>query len=573
MKAPGYPVTTRLPRSAVALLPAGLAALVLGAAALLLAPARALDPDAALVAACLALAMAGASLYRPLGGTLPGFGGLAVPGLIAVVGAVHAPWVAAAAYLLGDLVRRVLRTLSPLGRERRGGLRAIEGAGRTALATLAAALAWGVAGDAGPPWRAPAGAALAYLVTLAALVILAARLRRSGSAGWGWSRLPPLALDAGGWLVGALLVQVGQEAGWEIAVLLAWGLAFLALEAGRFLLLYQALERRTLDLERLSRASHRLGTAGGAAPLAVQVRTECRRVIDFHWFQLLLEEEGGGARSWWASPDGAIHGGAPSPPPAPPPLPGIHRRRRWRVIERQLLTGERRLGALFLWCDPRQVTASDLEMLDNLVPQLAAWVHRTILDREAHEDPLTGIPVRRQLERVLAETFGRTLAGGGPVSVVLCDVDHFKGINDSFGHAAGDRALVAVARTLEAHRRGSDLCARYGGEEFALVLVDTDGAAALAVAERLRTAIAALVVEEKGEALPLAVSAGVASFPELWAAAPGELLALADEALYEAKRRGRNRCLLNLGRGRYRTPGGEDVGERSAPAEAPRIFA
>ncbi len=80
-------------------------------------------------------------------------------------------------------------------------------------------------------------------------------------------------------------------------------------------------------------------------------------------------------------------------------------------------------------------------------------------------------------------------------------------------------------------------------------------------------------MEADGEPVPLTVSLGVAAFPELWASAPGEMLALADEALYEAKRRGRNRALLCLGRGRYREAGGGEVGEDEGPVEAPRIFA
>jgi diguanylate cyclase (GGDEF)-like protein len=132
---------------------------------------------------------------------------------------------------------------------------------------------------------------------------------------------------------------------------------------------------------------------------------------------------------------------------------------------------------------------------------------------------------------------------------------------------------VAVAKTLEAHRRQRDTCARYGGEEFALVLAAADGETALEVAERLRRSVEQIVVEERGRSIPLTISLGVAAFPELWASAPGELLALADEALYDAKERGRNRALLNLGRGRYRSVDGDETPEDDRPVEAPRIFA
>jgi diguanylate cyclase (GGDEF)-like protein len=323
----------------------------------------------------------------------------------------------------------------------------------------------------------------------------------------------------------------------------------------------------------------------GLSGLAAQLRSECVRLLDPHWFQLSLYPDLGAqeppeesVRSWWAGPDGALHGGTPDPGPAPPPLPGIHRRRPWRMVERELAVGDRRLARLCLWCDPRKVRPADVELLDSLLPQLATWVHRALLDREAREDPLTGVPTRRHLERVLAEAFARAWEGGGRLAVVLADLDHFKRINDARGHAAGDRALVAVARTLETHRRAADTCARYGGEEFALVVAEADGAAALQVAERLRRAVECLSVEAGGEPVPLTVSAGVAAFPELFASSPGELLALADEALYEAKRRGRNRALLNLGRGRYREVGeGEDRadggGGEERPVVAPRIFA
>ena len=93
------------------------------------------------------------------------------------------------------------------------------------------------------------------------------------------------------------------------------------------------------------------------------------------------------------------------------------------------------------------------------------------------------------LERQLEEGFERAAEGGGTLAVVMCDLDHFKRINDTHGHTVGDEALVAIARLLEAYRRGSDLCCRYGGEEFTLLLFDSDGGRALAVAERLRRAI------------------------------------------------------------------------------------
>jgi len=557
---------------------------------------------------CLLLCLTLASLHRPLGGSTLGLGTAALPLALLVAGPVGAAWLAAAGYALGGLGRRVLRQLSPsTPDERRGLVRLVEGAGRAALATLAAAWCWSLSAPlptepAHPlsplsalSWTSTAAASFGYLATFALLIVVATRIRRPHQPLRPLHLVTPLTLDLLGWMFGALLAEVAAResaAGGNLAVagaLLA-GFALLALEAARLGLLQGAFERRAVDLDRVSQASRRMAASGfGLAGVAVQTRAECLRVIDADYFQLELElggstgagdeaqaEAASNRKSWWIGPDGVVHGGAPSPGPSPPALPGIHRRRSWRVIERELEIDGRRLAWIRLWCDPRRIEPGAVEILDRLVPQLGAWVHRALLDREAREDPLTGVPVRRLLERSLADAFARCRETGGTLSVVMCDLDHFKKINDTFGHAAGDRALKKVAQALETHRREGDTLARYGGEEFALVLDRTGGEEALEVAERLRKAVEALVLEERGRSVALRISLGVASFPELWAAAPGELLALADEALYESKRRGRNRTLLNLGQGRFRTVGGKIVereGGGEGSVEPPRIFA
>jgi diguanylate cyclase (GGDEF)-like protein len=182
------------------------------------------------------------------------------------------------------------------------------------------------------------------------------------------------------------------------------------------------------------------------------------------------------------------------------------------------------------------------------------------------------------LEKRLFEAFGRASTEGTSLAIIMCDVDRFKRVNDRFGHATGDRALAAVSAALAQHKRNvlghEDLLARYGGEEFTLLLEGADGAAALAVAERLRLAVEELRFDHEEVPVALTVSCGVAAFPEIHVKTPSELLLLADSALYEAKRRGRNRCLLDLGRGRYRTPQGEVVtGAHRPPPPPPRFFA
>jgi diguanylate cyclase (GGDEF)-like protein len=131
--------------------------------------------------------------------------------------------------------------------------------------------------------------------------------------------------------------------------------------------------------------------------------------------------------------------------------------------------------------------------------------------------------------------------------VLMVDVDHFKKYNDRYGHPAGDECLRQVAQVLmDKLRRPVDLVARYGGEEFIAVLPQSDEAYAMAVAERVRQAVEALQLRHEGSssALVLTVSVGVASGTALFGQAPESLVARADQALYLAKREGRNRVSL-----------------------------
>jgi len=152
----------------------------------------------------------------------------------------------------------------------------------------------------------------------------------------------------------------------------------------------------------------------------------------------------------------------------------------------------------------------------------------------AEIDSLTGIGNRRWLERMLP---GHLRAGD---TVFCIDLDHFKRINDRFGHAAGDTVLVAVAATLRNLKRSDDVLARMGGEEFLLFLPELRTSDALPVAERIREAIQAIPFQLQGNALGVTASIGVAQVVRLGESWP-DLVHAADMALYEAKRDGRNR--------------------------------
>lgn len=166
------------------------------------------------------------------------------------------------------------------------------------------------------------------------------------------------------------------------------------------------------------------------------------------------------------------------------------------------------------------------------------------LQEQAISDSLTGLYNRRYLNEFLPRELARSGRNAMPVAVMLIDLDHFKRINDSFGHEAGDIVLAAVGNLLKGKVRGSDIACRYGGEEFALILPETGAEPAARRAESIRVAIAALELRHAGELLEkLTASFGIALFPD-HARDTDDLLRVADVALYSAKGAGRNRVVI-----------------------------
>lgn len=189
-------------------------------------------------------------------------------------------------------------------------------------------------------------------------------------------------------------------------------------------------------------------------------------------------------------------------------------------------------------------TAEDRQFLEVLAAQVALALGHlrfiTALETLSITDPLTGIANRRHWDWRLSEEIARAQRYRYPLAVLMVDIDHFKRVNDIYGHQVGDIALQQVVQRLRSNLRRSDFLARYGGEEFGVLAPQTSLEAATVLAERLRHAIANEPITVNNDlAIPLTISIGVAVFPE-HGQNDSDLVAAADAALYRAKEEGRN---------------------------------
>jgi diguanylate cyclase (GGDEF)-like protein len=156
-------------------------------------------------------------------------------------------------------------------------------------------------------------------------------------------------------------------------------------------------------------------------------------------------------------------------------------------------------------------------------------------------DALTGLYNRRHYDQKMIAEHRRSRRNLTPFSLVMIDIDHFKSVNDTHGHLAGDQCLVWLATKIKASLgRGTDIGCRYGGEEFCLILPETDTAGAMALAEELRLSVCAQVVQFQNLEIELTISCGVSTYQQEATALPEHLFSAADKALYQAKDNGRN---------------------------------
>ncbi|MBZ9749556.1 diguanylate cyclase [Deinococcus sp. HMF7604] len=207
-----------------------------------------------------------------------------------------------------------------------------------------------------------------------------------------------------------------------------------------------------------------------------------------------------------------------------------------------LQAGDRNVGVVLVDLEPPAAAAADLTLLEVFAAQAAVAIQNVQLFELATTDDLTGLMNRRAWAGRLDEALRLGARHAHPTSILLIDVDHFKRVNDTYGHLAGDALLRLLGAALREQVRATDLAGRYGGEELAVLLPHTGPEGARILAERLREHIAALRLPWDGQEVRVTASIGVATDP----GGPGSLsaprlLSQTDEALYAAKGAGRNR--------------------------------
>jgi diguanylate cyclase (GGDEF)-like protein len=220
------------------------------------------------------------------------------------------------------------------------------------------------------------------------------------------------------------------------------------------------------------------------------------------------------------------------------------------VLAVPLVSRQQVVGLAILACAADELTPRQMQRLEGLRTQAAPYLQNAILHRKITDlaalDDLTKIMNRRFGLRRLEEEFSRAVRHGVPLSVLMIDVDHFKLVNDSFGHEAGDLVLKMIATVLESRTRAEDVVCRFGGEEFMMVALGiglTDG---VKVAERLRRTIESSNVPWGDSHIQVTISIGISTWPTCRASAAEELVSAADKALYTAKQTGRNQVVVMM---------------------------
>ena len=219
-----------------------------------------------------------------------------------------------------------------------------------------------------------------------------------------------------------------------------------------------------------------------------------------------------------------------------------------------LRVGKHVHGVLAVAGQDSAFTAGDFDLVASTAEQISLALERyrflAVVQRQASVDDLTGLYNHRFLIDSLGQQVALAERLGTSLAILMLDIDHFKALNDTHGHSAGDLALTTFAQTVLSNIRRADLAARYGGEEFVVLMPNTSAQEAFVVAEKIRAAVGATNVDLPDRPpVRLTVSVGVAAYPDDTDSA-SELFGLADDALYDAKRMGRDRTCLTPRAGR-----------------------
>jgi diguanylate cyclase (GGDEF)-like protein len=316
-----------------------------------------------------------------------------------------------------------------------------------------------------------------------------------------------------------------------LIVLRAWRRDREALAVSR-----DALTRRGTELATLHAVGREILATVDAAKVFAIVERECRKVFPLDTFYLgVVDRDTRQLR-----------------PPGDALAASILRDRREVRLEgpdgaalaAPLLVEDTVVGVLALRsADPAAYDDHHLSLLSTLAQQAAVAVENARHRALATTDSLTGLYLRDAFFRRLQEEHARARRYDAAYALLMVDLDGFKAINDRDGHLAGDRTLRAVGTALSGRLRSADLACRYGGDEFCVLLPETDLAGALPIAERLREAIAEMVVDLDGTSVRVTASIGISAYPDHGSADVRGLLLRADQALYQAKRAGRDRVV------------------------------
>ncbi|PYT06759.1 MAG: hypothetical protein DMF49_10250 [Acidobacteria bacterium] len=229
----------------------------------------------------------------------------------------------------------------------------------------------------------------------------------------------------------------------------------------------------------------------------------------------------------------------------PGPLRAIARSPRVRAFMASPLRVEGMIVGLLCMQSNREEAYDEhaLSMLTALALQAGMAIENARNYQRATRDELTGLYQREYFFQRLQDELLRSSRYRSPFAILMLDLDGFKRINDVYGHLAGDRYLRALGETIRANLRAADIPGRFGGEEFCLLLAETDLPGAQVIAERIREAVAALEIKEGKETVKTTISIGIAVHPQHFSGTTSSLVGAADEALYAAKKSGRNRVI------------------------------